>query len=170
MEPKAYQGFAINMRREKFQDVRVRRALCFLINRNSWTKSSCSTSTFCLIPIFPIYIQIISIPTFLWPISTPTARGPFKSSGVGSRQRRFFGKNGRLSKFLSWPITLTSGILIFTLKTSRKWALSRLSSNCPSQPSPSEWTTTISIYIGSTGAHPVCEIPRPSGIPAPPTK
>ena len=35
MEPKAYQGFAINMRREKFQDMRVRRALCFLITGNS---------------------------------------------------------------------------------------------------------------------------------------
>lgn len=32
-EPKAFQGFAINLRREKFQDVRVREALALLLNR-----------------------------------------------------------------------------------------------------------------------------------------
>lgn len=32
-EPKGYQGFAINLRRPKFQDVRVRRALAHLLNR-----------------------------------------------------------------------------------------------------------------------------------------
>ncbi len=32
-EPKGFQGLAINLRKEKFQDVRVRKALCHLFNR-----------------------------------------------------------------------------------------------------------------------------------------
>ena len=32
-EPKGFQGFAINLRRPIFQDVRVREALCHLLNR-----------------------------------------------------------------------------------------------------------------------------------------
>jgi microcin C transport system substrate-binding protein len=32
-EPIGYQGFAINLRRDKFKDVRVRRALCFCLDR-----------------------------------------------------------------------------------------------------------------------------------------
>jgi microcin C transport system substrate-binding protein len=32
-EPKAFQGFAINMRRDKFKDVRIRKALAHLLNR-----------------------------------------------------------------------------------------------------------------------------------------
>ncbi|MCB1165625.1 MAG: ABC transporter substrate-binding protein [Leptospiraceae bacterium] len=36
--PRGFQGFAINLRREKFQDVRVRKALAYLLNRSLMNK------------------------------------------------------------------------------------------------------------------------------------
>jgi microcin C transport system substrate-binding protein len=52
-EPKAYQGFAINMRRPQFQDVRVREALGRLINRKLMNEKLMFNEYFMLNSYFP---------------------------------------------------------------------------------------------------------------------
>ncbi len=51
--PKSFQGFAINMRLPKFQDVRVRRALCHLLNRTLMNRKLMFEQYFLLNSYFP---------------------------------------------------------------------------------------------------------------------
>ncbi len=53
MEPKGFQGIAMNLRREKFQDVRLRRALCFLINLRLMNKKLMYDQYFLLNSYYP---------------------------------------------------------------------------------------------------------------------
>ena len=52
-EPRGFQGFAINLRREKFQDPRVRRALCHLLNRELMNEKFMFNAYFLLNSYFP---------------------------------------------------------------------------------------------------------------------
>lgn len=52
-EPKGFQGFAINMRSEKFKDVRVREALCYLINRELMNEKLMFNQYFLLNSYYP---------------------------------------------------------------------------------------------------------------------
>ncbi|MBN1254876.1 MAG: ABC transporter substrate-binding protein [Deltaproteobacteria bacterium] len=52
-EPKGFQGFAINLRRPLFQDVRVREALCHLLNRESMNEKLMFNEYFLLNSYYP---------------------------------------------------------------------------------------------------------------------
>jgi microcin C transport system substrate-binding protein len=52
-EPKAFQGFAINMRRPQFQDVRVRKALAHLLNREMMLEKIMFNEYFLLNSYYP---------------------------------------------------------------------------------------------------------------------
>ena len=52
-EPKSFQGFAINLRRTKFQDIRVRRALCHLLDRELMNEKLMFNQYFLLNSYFP---------------------------------------------------------------------------------------------------------------------
>jgi microcin C transport system substrate-binding protein len=52
-EPKGFQGFAINLRRPQFQDVRVREALCYLINRELMNEKLMFNEYFLLNSYYP---------------------------------------------------------------------------------------------------------------------
>jgi microcin C transport system substrate-binding protein len=52
-EPKSYQGFALNMRRDRFQDPRVREALGLLINRKQMNEKLMFNEYFMLNSYFP---------------------------------------------------------------------------------------------------------------------
>lgn len=52
-EPKAFQGFALNMRRPQFQDVRVREALALLLNRDKINEKLMFNEYFMLNSFFP---------------------------------------------------------------------------------------------------------------------
>ncbi len=60
-EPKSFQGFAINLRRTKFQDVRVRQALCHLLDRKLMNTKLMFDQYFLLNSYFPdLYPQNIN--------------------------------------------------------------------------------------------------------------
>ena len=52
-EPRGFQGFAINLRRKKFQDGRVREALCHLLNRKQMNDKFMFNAYFLLNSYFP---------------------------------------------------------------------------------------------------------------------
>jgi len=52
-EPKSFQGFAINLRRPLFQDVRVREALCYLLNRELMNEKLMFNEYFLLNSYYP---------------------------------------------------------------------------------------------------------------------
>ena len=52
-EPKSFQGFAINLRRPIFQDVRVRKALCLLVNRKLMNEKLMYNQYYLLNSYFP---------------------------------------------------------------------------------------------------------------------
>ncbi len=52
-EPRGFQGFAINLRRKKFQDPLVREALCLLLNREQMNEKFMFNSYFLLNSYFP---------------------------------------------------------------------------------------------------------------------
>jgi microcin C transport system substrate-binding protein len=52
-EPKGFQGFAINMRKSKFADVRIREALCYLLNRELMNEKLMHNVYFLLNSYFP---------------------------------------------------------------------------------------------------------------------
>jgi microcin C transport system substrate-binding protein len=96
MEPKAYQGFAINMRREKFQDVRVRRALCFLINRELMNEKLMFNQYFLLNSYFPdLYPNNINPNTPVTHFNPDSARALLKAAGWEVGSDGFLAKNGR---------------------------------------------------------------------------
>ncbi len=51
--PKSFQGFAINLRRKKFQDIRLRKALCHLLNRKQMNEKLMFQQYFLLNSYFP---------------------------------------------------------------------------------------------------------------------
>ncbi len=52
-EPKSFQGFAVNLRRSKFQDIRIRKALCHLFNRKLMNEKLMFNQYFLLNSYFP---------------------------------------------------------------------------------------------------------------------
>ena len=52
-EPKSFQGFAINLRRPRFQDIRVRQALCHLLDRELMNEKLMFNQYFLLNSYFP---------------------------------------------------------------------------------------------------------------------
>ena len=52
-KPKGFQGFAINLRRDRFNDVRVRKALCHLLDRASMNENLMFNQYFLLNSYFP---------------------------------------------------------------------------------------------------------------------
>ena len=52
-KPKSFQGFAVNLRRKKFQDVKVRKALCHLFNRKLMNEKLMFNQYFLLNSYFP---------------------------------------------------------------------------------------------------------------------
>ena len=59
--PKAFQGFAFNMRRPIFQDIRLRQALACLLNRELMNEKLMFNPTSCSILISQTYIPMMSI-------------------------------------------------------------------------------------------------------------
>lgn len=95
-EPKAYQGFAINLRREKFQDVRVRRALCFLIDRKLMNEKLMYNQYFLLNSYFPdLYPDNVSPDRGVTPFDPDSARALLKAAGWEVGGDGILAKNGR---------------------------------------------------------------------------
>ena len=95
MEPKAYQGFAINMRREKFQDMRVRRALCFLIDRELMNEKLMFNQYFLLNSYFPdLYPNNINPNVPLTHFNPDSARALLKAAGWKVDNSGILVKNG----------------------------------------------------------------------------
>jgi microcin C transport system substrate-binding protein len=82
LEPKGFQGFAINLRREKFQDVRVRLALCYLINRESMNEKLMFNQYFLLNSYFPdLYPDNVNSAMPMVHFNPDTARVLLKAAG-----------------------------------------------------------------------------------------
>ena len=86
-EPKAYQGFAINLRRDKFKDVRVRLALCYCINRELMNEKLMFNQYFLLNSYFPdLYPNNVNPDVPMVHFNPDTARALLQAAGwkVGS--------------------------------------------------------------------------------------
>jgi ABC-type dipeptide transport system, periplasmic component len=96
MEPKAYQGFAINMRKEKFQDVRVRQSLCYLINRELMNEKLMFNQYFLLNSYFPdLYPNNCNPSVPVTHFAPDSARALLKAAGWDVGSDGFLAKNGR---------------------------------------------------------------------------
>ena len=96
MEPKAYQGFAINLRREKFQDARVRRALCFLIDREAMNEKLMFNQYFLLNSYFPdLYPNNINPGSPVTHYNPDSARALLKAAGWEVGPDGLLAKNNR---------------------------------------------------------------------------
>jgi len=95
-EPKGYQGIAINLRREKFQDVRVRRALCFLINRQLMNEKLMYNQYFLLNSYFPdLYPGNTCPDRGVTPFNSDSARALLKLAGWEVGTTGLLTKNGK---------------------------------------------------------------------------
>ncbi|MBD3420704.1 MAG: ABC transporter substrate-binding protein [Chitinivibrionales bacterium] len=81
-EPKGYQGMAINLRRDKFRDVRVRRALCYLLNRKLMNEKLMYNQYFLLNSFYPdLYPDNINPDVPVTPYDPDKARALLKEAG-----------------------------------------------------------------------------------------
>jgi microcin C transport system substrate-binding protein len=95
-EPKGYQGFAINVRKEKFLDVRVRQALCYLINRESMNEKLMFNQYFLLNSFFPdLYPGNVNPDAPMVRFNPDTARILLKTAGWEVGSDGILAKNGK---------------------------------------------------------------------------
>ena len=81
-EPKGFQGFAINMRKNKFKDVRVREALCYLLNRELMNQKLMHNVYFLLNSYFPdLYSGYVNPNIPVTTYDPDKARGLLKVAG-----------------------------------------------------------------------------------------
>lgn len=92
-DPKSFQGFAINLRRDKFQDVRTRKALCHLLNRELMNEKLMYNQYYLLNSYYPdLY------PNNVNPDFPVTAYDPEKARALLKEAGWEVGSNGMLQK------------------------------------------------------------------------
>jgi microcin C transport system substrate-binding protein len=96
MEPRGFQGFAINLRREKFKDVRARQALCYLLNRESMNEKLMFNQYFLLNSFYPdLYTDNVNHAAPMIHFNPDTARALLKAAGWEVGADGMLAKNGR---------------------------------------------------------------------------
>jgi microcin C transport system substrate-binding protein len=97
-EPKGFQGFALNLRRDKFKDVRVRKALSFLLNRELMSEKFMFNQYFLLNTYYPSLWQEHKNPNApLYPYAPDSARKLFEEAGYKvNAQGKLASEDGKL--------------------------------------------------------------------------
>jgi len=95
-EPKSFQGFAINLRRPLFQDVKVREALCYLINRELMNEKLMFNEYFLINSYFPdLFPNNINPEIELKKYDPEKARALLSEAGWRVGADGFLAKDGR---------------------------------------------------------------------------
>ena len=87
-EPKGFQGFALNLRREKFKDIRIRKALSFLLNRELMNSKFMFNQYFLLNTYYPSLWEghkNPNAPIYLW--NPDSARKLFEEAGYKTNDK-----------------------------------------------------------------------------------
>ena len=103
--PKGFQGFAVNMRREKFKDIRVREALSHLLNRSAMNEKFMFNVYFLLNTHFPdLYPNNVNPRVSVRKYDPARARALLKEAGWKVGPKGFLEKNGKrfTLKFLTY--------------------------------------------------------------------
>jgi len=95
-EPKGFQGFALNLRRDKFKDVRIRKALSLLLNRELMNEKFMFNQYFLLNTYYPSLWEQHQNPNApLNPFAPDSARKLFEEAGYTvNAQGKLADKNG----------------------------------------------------------------------------
>jgi len=95
-EPKGFQGFALNLRRDKFKDVRVRKALSLMLNRELMSEKFMFNQYFLLNTYFPSLWEGHKNPNApLYPFAPDSARKLLEEAGYTvNAQGKLVDKNG----------------------------------------------------------------------------
>jgi microcin C transport system substrate-binding protein len=95
-EPKGFQGFAINMRKDKLKDVRVRQALSYCINRELMNEKLMFNQYFLLNSYFPdLYPDNINPAAPMIRFNPDTARALLQAAGWEVGSDGILAKNGK---------------------------------------------------------------------------
>jgi len=96
-EPKGFQGFALNLRRDKFQDVRVRKALSLLLDRELMNEKFMFNQYFLLNTYYPsLWAGNKNSEAPLYPFAPDSARKLFEEAGYTvNTQGKLTGKDGK---------------------------------------------------------------------------
>jgi microcin C transport system substrate-binding protein len=95
-EPKGFQGFALNLRRPIFQDVRVRKALCYLLDRELMNEKLMFNEYFLLNSYYPdLYANNINPDVELIKYDPEKARALLKDAGWHVGADGFLSKDGK---------------------------------------------------------------------------
>ncbi len=96
-EPKGFQGFALNLRRDKFKDLRVRKALSLLLNRELMSEKFMFNQYFLLNTYFPsLWAGNKNPDAPLYPYAPDSARKLFEEAGYTvNAQGKLTGKDGK---------------------------------------------------------------------------
>jgi len=97
-EPKGFQGFALNLRRDKFKDIRVRKALSLLLNRELMNEKFMFNQYFLLNTYFPsLWAGNKNPDAPLYPYAPDSARKLFEEAGYTvNAQGKLTDKDGKL--------------------------------------------------------------------------
>jgi microcin C transport system substrate-binding protein len=95
-EPKGFQGFALNLRRQIFQDVKVRKALCYLLNRELMNEKLMFNEYFLLNSYYPdLYANNINQDIELAKYDPEKARALLNEAGWHVGADGFLSKDGK---------------------------------------------------------------------------
>jgi microcin C transport system substrate-binding protein len=96
-EPKGFQGFALNLRRDKFKDARVRKALSLLLNRELMNEKFMFNQYFLLNTYYPeLWAGNKNPDAPLYPFAPDSARKLFEEAGYTvNAQGKLTGKDGK---------------------------------------------------------------------------
>jgi len=87
-EPKGFQGYALNLRRDKFKDIRVRKALSLLLNRELMSEKFMFNQYFLLNTYYPSLWDKHKNPNApLYPFNPDSARKLFEEAGYTVNSR-----------------------------------------------------------------------------------
>lgn len=96
-EPIGFQGMVFNLRRAKFQDVRVRRALSFLLNRDGLNRAFMFNQYFLLNSYFPdLYKDNLNPLSLQYPFSEDSARRLLAEAGWKPNGQGLLARGGEL--------------------------------------------------------------------------
>ncbi|MCL2101183.1 MAG: extracellular solute-binding protein [Fibromonadales bacterium] len=96
-EPKGFQGYALNLRRDKFKDIRVRQALSLLLNRELMNDKYMFNLYFLLNTYYPsLWPENQNPNALLYPFAPDSARKLFEEAGYTvNAQGKLAGKDGK---------------------------------------------------------------------------
>ena len=112
-QPKGYQGLAVNLRNPKFEDVRVRQALGYLLNREAMNEKFMYNQYFLLNSFYPdLYENNINPAREVTPYNPEKARQLLADAG-GLSMRRILSRRARYLRSLFSRLQKTFGISTF---------------------------------------------------------